>query len=56
MTLGGWINLVLSVGSVVTLFAWCLYRVLSFNPPAEPVFEDTYQDPTPDREQEEDRP
>ena len=28
MTIGGWINLILSVGSVLTLFGWCIYRVL----------------------------
>lgn len=28
MTVGGWINLTLSVGSVTTLFIWCLIRVL----------------------------
>jgi hypothetical protein len=28
MTLGGWINLTLSVGSVAVLFVWCLTRVL----------------------------
>lgn len=25
---GGWIMMVLSVGGVVTLFAWCLWKVL----------------------------
>jgi hypothetical protein len=28
MTLGGWINLILSVGSVTALFLWCIWRVL----------------------------
>jgi len=28
MTPGGWINLVLSVGFVTTLFAYCIFRVL----------------------------
>lgn len=28
MTLGGWITMLLSVGSVTTLFAWCIYRIL----------------------------
>lgn len=28
MTLGGWINLLLSVGTVVTLFVWCVRKVL----------------------------
>ena len=35
MTTGGWITMILSVGAVVTLFTWCLYRVL--NPPAKNV-------------------
>jgi len=37
MTNGGWITMVLSVGAVVTLFLWCLYRVLSHNPAAKNV-------------------
>jgi hypothetical protein len=44
MTLAGWINLILSVGSVTLLFAWCLYKVLTHNPPAEPVLEDLFHD------------
>lgn len=28
MTIGGWINMILSVGFVVSLFCWCVYRVL----------------------------
>jgi hypothetical protein len=28
MTTGGWINLILSVGFVTTLYTWCIYRVL----------------------------
>lgn len=32
MTTGGWINMLLSVGSVTILFVWCLYKVLSHNP------------------------
>ena len=35
MTLGGWINLIVSVGSVTVLFVWCLYKVLSHNPPEQ---------------------
>jgi 1,2-phenylacetyl-CoA epoxidase PaaB subunit len=27
MTPGGWIILILSVGSVTTLFAWCIWKV-----------------------------
>jgi len=29
MTLGGWIVMVLAVGSVTLLFAWCIYKVLA---------------------------
>lgn len=29
MTPGGWIVMVLSVGSVVLAFGWCVYRVLT---------------------------
>lgn len=29
MTIGGWITMILSVGFVTGLLAWCVYRVLS---------------------------
>ena len=29
MTLGGWITLILSVGSVTGLLGWCIYKVLT---------------------------
>jgi hypothetical protein len=29
MTLGGWIIMIISVGTVSTLFSWCLYKVLT---------------------------
>ena len=29
MTTGGWITMLLSVGFVVSLFSWCIYRVLT---------------------------
>lgn len=29
MTGGGWLILILSVGSVVSLFLWCIYKVLT---------------------------
>lgn len=29
MTLGGWINMILSVGAVMALFGWCVYKVIS---------------------------
>jgi hypothetical protein len=28
MTTGGWINMILSVGFVTTLFSWCIWRIL----------------------------
>lgn len=28
MNAGGWLTLLLSVGSVVALFAWCIWKVL----------------------------
>ena len=34
MTAGGWIVMILSVGSVVALVSYCLFRVLSL-PPVE---------------------
>ena len=40
MTLGGWINLILSVGSVATLFGWCIWRVLR-EPKTDGVSDDT---------------
>ena len=32
MTLGGWITMILSVGFVVILFVWCIYRVVTARP------------------------
>ncbi len=29
MTLGGWIIMILSVGSVTALFTWCVVKVLT---------------------------
>ncbi len=34
MTPGGWINLFLSVGFVVGLFSWCIWRTFKSDPPA----------------------
>lgn len=34
MTAGGWIVMILSVGSVLTLVTFCMYRVLTL-PPVE---------------------
>ena len=33
MTTGGWITMIISVGTVVSLFIWCLCRVLFHKPP-----------------------
>jgi len=32
MQAGGWFMMILSVGTVVCLFGWCLYRVLTLAP------------------------
>ncbi len=48
MTTGGWISMVLSVGAVTLLFGWCLYKVLTHNPPTADVIEESLQEP-PDR-------
>ena len=32
MQFGGWIMMILSVGTVVCLFGWCLRRVLTLEP------------------------
>ncbi len=37
MTLGGWLLLVLSCGSVTALVAWCFWRVLTLPAPSEEV-------------------
>jgi hypothetical protein len=35
MTPGGWVTLVLSVGSVTALFFWCIHKVLTTRGEAE---------------------
>jgi hypothetical protein len=35
MTTGGWINMIVSVGVVTTLFGWCIFRVLFGKPKAK---------------------
>jgi hypothetical protein len=40
MTIGGWINLFLSVGAVTVLFGWCVYKVVLHNPPEHNPVED----------------
>lgn len=32
LTTGGWVTMILSVGFVVCLFAWCIWRVLTEKP------------------------
>ena len=32
MTNGGWITMIMSVGAVVLLFVWCVWRVLTGKP------------------------
>lgn len=36
MTSGGWITMIFSVGAVVALFAWCIFKVLT-TPEQPPV-------------------
>jgi len=35
MTIGGWITMILSVGFVVSLFVWCIVRVISSKGPVD---------------------
>jgi hypothetical protein len=49
MTTGGWISMILSVGTVTVLFVWCLYKVLAHNPPAENILEDSLKDIEPSK-------
>ena len=35
MTTGGWITMILSVGFVVTLFGWCVAKVLLGSEPTD---------------------
>jgi len=48
MTAGGWLILVLSVGSVVILFVWCIYKVLTTPNETEKLH--GFDSQTPDRE------
>lgn len=50
MTVGGWIVMGLSVGSVTILFLWCMWRVL--NDPEEPRHMHGFDTHTPDEESE----
>ena len=33
MTIGGWITFILSITLVTSLFAWCIWKVLSYKNP-----------------------
>lgn len=48
MTLGGWLVMLTSVGAVTTLFAWCLWKVLTT--PGETEKLHGTEGPTPDAE------
>jgi len=50
MTPGGWIVMALSVGSVTSLFAWCLWKV--FHTPKETEKMHGFSFETPDEEAE----
>ena len=44
MTTGGWLTMLLSVGTVSVLFFACLYKVFRHNPRARDVTEASLQD------------
>ena len=48
MTYGGWIMLILSIGSVTSLFVWCIYQVLTI--PQETEHVHGFEQETPDIE------
>jgi len=50
MTPGGWLTMILSVGSVVVLFVWCVYKVLTT--PEEPETMHGFEFETPDEKAE----
>lgn len=49
MTIGGWIILVLSVGTVISLFCWCLHKVLTT--PVEAEHMHGFEIQTPDEKE-----
>jgi len=53
MTPGGWITMILSVGSVVSLFVWCIVKVATS--PKEPDAMHGFEFETPDEESEHER-
>ena len=46
MTPGGWIILIISVGTVTALFSWCIYKV--FTTPGETEHMHGFEFETPD--------
>ena len=52
MNSGGWIIMCLSIGTVVILFSWCLYKVLST--PGETEHMHGFDPDTPDKQEEHD--
>ena len=44
MTLGGWITMILSVGSVTLLLLWCIYKIITTPGEAEHVHGFDYHD------------
>jgi hypothetical protein len=51
---GGWINLLLSVGSVTVLFGWCIYKVVSTPEKQEKLHGFEFETPDEKAEREED--
>lgn len=43
MTAAGWINLVLSIGTVTVLFGWCIWKVLTHNRPEHNPVDDAFE-------------
>lgn len=54
MTAGGWINLLLSVGSVTLLFAWCIRKVLTTPDEAEKIHGFEFETPDASAERRDD--
>lgn len=53
MTAGGWLIMILSVGAVTALLAWCIYKVMSL--PDEVDRLHGFEIETPDEREEPDR-
>lgn len=54
MTLGGWITMLLSVGSVTTLFVWCIWKVVTTPAESEKVHGFEFETPDERAEREND--